>query len=102
MMLKVGAGVGIDFQTDGNLDDPRCFPSHGGTPFRWRSNDGWNCESVSRHDHRHCRDARLKVEREGNFVGVVADGDCRCGWHCVELCANFGDGLRDQAAAAWA
>jgi hypothetical protein len=32
--LEVGAGVGIDFHADRNLDDPRCFPSHGRTPFQ--------------------------------------------------------------------
>jgi hypothetical protein len=27
--LEIGAGVGIDFHADGNLDDARGFPSHG-------------------------------------------------------------------------
>jgi hypothetical protein len=35
--LEVGAGVGIDFHANRDLDDLRCFPSHGGTPLRWDS-----------------------------------------------------------------
>src|ERR1700704_1128479 len=30
--LQVGAGVGVDFHADGDFDDTRCFPSHGGSP----------------------------------------------------------------------
>jgi hypothetical protein len=30
--LQVGAGVGVDFHADSDLDDARCFPSHDVSP----------------------------------------------------------------------
>ena len=35
-------------------------------------------------------------------ISYAAGPNYNLPWHLYELCANFGDGLRDQAAAAWA
>ena len=45
--LQVGAGVGVDFHADGDLDDTRCFPSHGVSPLRCSRDDEWNSKNVS-------------------------------------------------------
>jgi hypothetical protein len=31
--LQVGAGVGVDFHADSDLDDARCFPGHDVSPW---------------------------------------------------------------------
>src|SRR5690242_1239465 len=46
--LEIGAGVGIDFHADGNLDDARGLPSHGFAPLKWTKNDAENSNKVSR------------------------------------------------------
>jgi hypothetical protein len=33
--LQVGAGVGVDFHADSDLDDARCFPGHDVSPWGW-------------------------------------------------------------------
>jgi hypothetical protein len=38
-LLKVGAGVGVDFHADGDLDDAWRFPSHGVSPWIWTQDD---------------------------------------------------------------
>src|SRR5580704_7464449 len=48
LQMQVGAGVGVDFHADGDLDNTGRFPGHGLSPSRWNSNDGWNSKNVSR------------------------------------------------------
>src|SRR5258708_14060133 len=46
--LQIGAGVGVDFHADGDLDDTRCFPSHGFSPLKWARDDVEDSRNESR------------------------------------------------------